>query len=270
VTGNESAAESLTEQFCGSSSWWMNMDFDAQRKNGASHVYEQLKHLVINYQIAPGRQLHPKDFIGKLKVSGTPIREAFHRLGCEQLLVSIPNKGFFSRILNLEEMKELWSLKRVLLQHAILSPRTQFVAPLCPTGREIGSAGEAIESYSVFIERLFEHVAYMSENKCLIAWVRNLNDRTHYVRSLYLEDPDRRDEVARQSQELVDSLIARNVQNAIDNLHEVLQRQLNVMPALVKEGLARSYALSPSLDADRPVVPNAQLDPVRPFIQRRL
>jgi DNA-binding GntR family transcriptional regulator len=240
----------------------MNMDLDAQRKNGASHVYEQLKHLMINYQIAPGRQLHPKDFVRQLKVSSTPIREAFHRLGCEQLLVSVPNKGFFSRGLNLEEMKELWGLQRVLLQHAIVFPRLQFVAPLLPSGRGIGLAGETIESCSAFIERLFEGIACMSANRCLIAWIRNLNDRTHYVRSLYLEDPARRKDVVSQIRELADNLVARNVPDAIDNLHEVLQRQLNVMPALVREGLARSCALPLSLDtfSDASVISIAQPD----------
>src|ERR1700712_3223023 len=94
------------------------MDGVIPRKNGAGHVYARLKHLLVNYRFKPDAQLHPTELADRLKVSSTPVREALHRLAGEHLLLSVPNKGFYSKVLAFEEMKELFVISTVLLQHA--------------------------------------------------------------------------------------------------------------------------------------------------------
>src|SRR5262249_39450202 len=90
-----------------------------RRKNSASHVYTELKHTVLNYRFAPGRPLHLGELAEQLKVSSTPIREALHRLEGEHLLAFIPNKGFFCKVLNIDEMRELSVLRYVLVEYPI-------------------------------------------------------------------------------------------------------------------------------------------------------
>jgi DNA-binding GntR family transcriptional regulator len=227
---------------------------DARRKNGAQHVYAQLKDILVNYQVAPGRHLHPNDFVHLMKVSNTPIRDAMHRLSGEHLLVFVPNKGFFTKVLDLAEMRELCVLKFVLLQHSIFAVETDREDPLVAESERLRGVRHSAELCSAFAEELFELIASQSQSESLTRLLRNLIDRTHYIRTLDLEELNRRQEVAMQMNSLVESLAMRNTPAAIQILRVQLQTELARLPTLVKEGLVRSHtsrslAMFPDLKA---------------------
>jgi len=229
------------------------------RKNGASHVYDQLKTLLVNHQFQPGTPLHPSDLGQYLKVSSTPVREALHRLGGEELLLSIPNKGFFAKVLNSEEMIELSILMNALMNYSVTSGlhacgeigvrkppfKGKHITPPFNDEYDFDKSGDPAQSYSALVEGLFENIGSFSENRCLVKLIRNLNDRTHYVLMLDLEDADRRSEIVSLTQSLLKHLKARNFPEVVVNLQQQLRRRLALIPALVKEGLARSHAACP-------------------------
>jgi DNA-binding GntR family transcriptional regulator len=219
------------------------------RKNGAGHVYAEIKHLLVNYHFRPAKQLHPSDLAERLKVSSTPVREALQRLAGEHLLVSIPSHGFFSKILSADEMRELSVLTCVLLQHAIrtnalVRNRDQLAARhVDMDGIEAELAEDPVASYPASLERLFNSIALWSDNRSLVSFVSNLNDRTHYVRLLDLESPGRKQAMADNVRFFIEALRNRNVPDAVTNLQEQLTQALALIPELVKEGLARCYAV---------------------------
>lgn len=218
------------------------MTVDARRKNGAQHVYAQLKDILVNYQVAPGMHLHPNDLVDLMRVSSTPIRDAMHRLSGEHLLVFVPNKGFFSKVLDLVEMRELCVLKFVLLQHSIVAAETGREDSLVAKSERLGTVHRSAELCSAFAEELFELMAALSQNESMTMLLRNLIDRTHYIRMLDLEELNCREELAMQMNSLVESLAARKIPAAIQILRVQLQRELARLPVVVKEGLARSHA----------------------------
>lgn len=223
------------------------MEGVTSRKNGAGHVYAKLKHLLVNYQFKPEVPLHPTELADRLKVSSTPVREALHRLAEEHLLTSVPNKGFYSKVLAIEEMNELSVLSKVLLQHAIGTGAAALNAEQFleyPVNANRTDLVDQIISDAHFIENVFENIAALSRNRSLSMIIRNLNDRTHYVRLLDLETEERRFQILHQIKCLVEQVGSRNIPDAIDNLHEQLRLELLHMPKLVKEGLARSYSIS--------------------------
>jgi DNA-binding GntR family transcriptional regulator len=222
------------------------MEEITRRKNGAGQVYSKLKQLLINYRFKPDAQLHPTELAERLKVSSTPVREALHRLAGEHLLRSVPNKGFYSKVLAFDEMKELFVISNVLLQHAISealsNEENSLEFPIILDGANFAKIDQ-IMSDACFIEEVFNNIAAMSRNHCLSMMIRNLNDRTHYLRLLDLET-GRRSQLLQQVQSLVGHVRSRNIAEASSNLNEQLQISLLRMPQLVKEGLARSYSTS--------------------------
>jgi DNA-binding GntR family transcriptional regulator len=217
------------------------MSSEAKRKNGAGHIYEKLANLLINYRFRPGTQLHPNMLANYFNVSSTPVREALHRLGGEQLLIVIPNKGFYSKVLNADEMKELTILIHVLLQHAITSNlQMSHSKRLDDTWSEQMCDPSGCDAE--FVERLFKSIASLSNNNSLITLINNLNNRTHYVRVLDLEDETRRYESLLELRELINNINAQSVSDAVINLRRQLQGRLALIPDLVKEGLARCHA----------------------------
>jgi DNA-binding GntR family transcriptional regulator len=225
------------------------MDGVTPRKNGAGHVYAKLKHLLVNYRFKPNTQLPPNELANRLNVSSTPVREALHHLAGEHLLTSIQNKGFYSKGRSLEEMKELSVLSNVLLQYAIANS----AAPLngehllkYPTSENAIALAQIdqIISDACFIEAALERVAALSCNCCLLMMIRNLNDRTHYVRLLDLEAEERRFQLLQQTKCLIEQVRHRKIPDAIDNLQEQLRLSMSTLPQLVREGIVRSYSVS--------------------------
>jgi DNA-binding GntR family transcriptional regulator len=235
------------------------MDPLSQRKNDASHVYSKLKQLLVNYRFKPDTQLHPAKLAGRLNVSSTPVREALHRLAAEHLLMSIPNKGFYAKVLALEEMTELFVLSNVLLQHAIAAshpPLNGAQAPALPASLAGPIQVDHAPSVAQFIEEAFSRVAGLSRNQSLSVMIRNFNDRTHYIRTLDLELVERRSYFVQQTSLLVDQVRRQNTSEAIRNLQDQLRSNVACLPDLVKEGLARSYATADAcnMQSDRVVI----------------
>src|ERR1700686_4267940 len=83
------------------------------------HVYSRIRHLLINYRFRPGTQVSPHELAEGFRVSVTPIREALHRFAGERLINFIPNKGFYSKVLDSQELIELSVLRCQLLRNAI-------------------------------------------------------------------------------------------------------------------------------------------------------
>lgn len=70
------------------------------------HVHEALKRNIMELKLEPGRFISEKEMIKTLQVSRTPIREAFVKLAQEELIETIPQKGSFISLINLEMVEE--------------------------------------------------------------------------------------------------------------------------------------------------------------------
>lgn len=69
-------------------------------------VYSQLKQKIMDLSLEPGRFISEKEAIEMFQVSRTLIREAFIRLAQDELLETIPQKGSFISLIDLEHVEE--------------------------------------------------------------------------------------------------------------------------------------------------------------------
>ncbi|HET8726068.1 MAG TPA: GntR family transcriptional regulator [Alphaproteobacteria bacterium] len=218
-------------------------------QNGSA--YRQLKHLLVNYRFLPGEQLKAAELADQLGVSSTPVREALNRLYGETLLVLVPNKGFFAKTLSVQEMNELLELAYVLLGHSIKKNLADFtmtgihqpVAPqVGPAGRSCALTEDFLAAHARFVEQVFERIVSLSGNEAMVSVIRNINDRTHYVRLLDLELPGHLDIVANHASSLVAQLQGGDASSASKNLRAQLDRMTATMPRLIREGIGRRYS----------------------------
>jgi DNA-binding GntR family transcriptional regulator len=70
------------------------------------YVYDTLKREIMELKLEPGRFISEKDVIEMLQVSRTPIREALVKLSQEGLIETIPQKGSFISLIDLELVEE--------------------------------------------------------------------------------------------------------------------------------------------------------------------
>ena len=84
----------------------------------ADRIYEQLKADIITCKYQPGDSLTEIEMANKFNVSRTPIREVCNRLLKEDLLQSIPYKGYIVSPVNLQDLHDLYQIRLVLEPYA--------------------------------------------------------------------------------------------------------------------------------------------------------
>ncbi|WP_292551391.1 GntR family transcriptional regulator [Mesorhizobium sp.] len=86
-----------------------------ERKNTLrDSVFEKLKALIITGQIPPGSRVTETDMAERLKVSRTPVREAFNRLERDGLMIGRPRQGYVVAEFNLTMFREAFDIRELL------------------------------------------------------------------------------------------------------------------------------------------------------------
>ena len=80
----------------------------------ADDAYDELKRLIVSLRLAPGEPLNERTLMAALNIGRTPLREAIQRLTLEQLVTSLPRRGFFVRELSIIELNELIAARHVV------------------------------------------------------------------------------------------------------------------------------------------------------------
>ena len=218
--------------------------------NGRHHhdrVYNELKAIVIAYRFRPGEQLLIGELADRLRVSSTPVREALIRLQAENLLDPVHRRGFFARELCAKEMIDLYECAALLLKRALAQGKQEdssrvFGASAPVTENESDAVPEdRVRQCAAYLEQVYDGIACLSHNDLLISMVRNIMDRTHYVRLVDLEAPARFNHVLAGIREVATSLQAGDVDRAADVLEQDFRLVIARMPEIVGEGINRVY-----------------------------
>jgi DNA-binding GntR family transcriptional regulator len=228
-------------------------------------VYQRIKALLVGHAFAPGEKILAHSLADRLGVSGTPVREALIRLQAENFLSATPNRGFFFKPINLDEMTDLYRFAFMLLRNSIEAAfggggmggngaagngmagsnggggggggggGVSVVIPDTPASADITP-----DYYAAFIEELYTAIVSMAESRTMNEVMRNILERTRFVRRIDLELPGHLAEIRPLMAELVDLLRAGDTDGVLHNLAKQRKRKFAVLPDLVKEGLIRS------------------------------
>jgi DNA-binding GntR family transcriptional regulator len=213
-------------------------------------AYFELKALLIRHRFLPGEQLHVAALAKRFDTSTTPIREALNRLHAEGFLVLQPHRGFFAKRLSLRELTELYEFIYLLLRRAIEKstdmPSTAISSTLDALVDEIVNVADGrqndVDLCATQMEQVVEKLVSFSQNDVMLSACRNFNERTHYVRSLHLQEPNQIQKSAHELESLVEKIRRRNVAAAIALLDKRLKRKIEVLPYLIKEAVSRYWA----------------------------
>ncbi|KZZ85393.1 MULTISPECIES: GntR family transcriptional regulator [Bacillaceae] len=83
-----------------------------EKQTTEQRVYSNLKEALLARKIAPGTQLVEQTISETLKVSRTPIRQAFQKLEAEGLIEIIPNKGSYVVHPSKDEILSFFDMRR--------------------------------------------------------------------------------------------------------------------------------------------------------------
>jgi DNA-binding GntR family transcriptional regulator len=171
-----------------------------QKRAGTSvaRVHERLRSMIIEFELRPGERLNEMHLTEQLDVGRTPLREAINRLLAEDLVEFRPNRGFFIRQVDVKEIEDLFEMRcivEVAAVRLVVARANEFdIESLADHWATVlrdypaSNPDDLVRQDALFHERL----AALSGNSAILASVRGINSRIHFVRWADLHGADRK------------------------------------------------------------------------------
>jgi DNA-binding GntR family transcriptional regulator len=177
-------------------------------------AYQYIKAQIINLGFKPGEYITDAQIAGQLKISRTPVREAFHRLEKEGLLINEARRGWKIYTLSLHDIHEIFDIKEVVegmvARKAAACQDEGMRTSLRTALKRMESA--AVESDAeAWLEADFQlhHILFqMADNERAARIVANLNDQWHRVRLGFVALQGRTKRSAGEHRSIIQSILA--------------------------------------------------------------
>jgi DNA-binding GntR family transcriptional regulator len=164
------------------------MEIMLKKTNLSETVKNILKNKIINNELSQGKRIHLVSLSNELGVSGTPVREALHKLEREGLLKNIPNRGFFVTEIKEKDVREIFQIREALEVLAIRLSTPLFTKKDIDTMENLMKKSKLAlknNNRQVFIncDRVMHSlIIQRSGNKRLSDIIENLSDFVHALR----------------------------------------------------------------------------------------
>ncbi len=209
------------------------------RNAGETSVYEAVREMAISFQFRPGERINEGLLAQQLGVSRTPLREAMQNLVSEKLLRWERNKGFFCRMLDENEAIDLYEFRQILEAHA-----TRLA---CQRATD-----EALQSLDAFVQKaanaddqalehvlqldcqFHERVSELSGNTEILAALRNVNQRTYFIR--WLDMAGRRSTTQGQHRQVTQALLRRDDEAAVAAMNSHVEMRKGQIADFIRQG----------------------------------
>lgn len=191
---------------------------------GDSSLAEEVTHVlrtrIINGEYAIGEKLIENKIAGELKVSRTPVRDAFAQLAKEQLVEYIPNKGCFARGFSLKDMEDIYAVRiavdRLAITWAIENANDSDLSEL-GHHLELMSFYTESKSYEKLLEanEKFHNMIYqMTGSRFMVQILKSYQDYVHIARKRTLKKEENLPGIYKEHEAIYKAMQARDIDAA--------------------------------------------------------
>ncbi|MDO4545504.1 MAG: GntR family transcriptional regulator [Bacillota bacterium] len=196
----------------------------------AEEVTDVLRDRIINGEYAMGEKLIENKIAGELKVSRTPVRDAFKQLAKEQLVEYVANKGCFAKGFSQKDMSDIYAVRKAVEQLAVTWAIEN------AEERSIEALSEQLDLMSFytehnFYEKLleaneeFHYMIYqMTGSRFLVQILKSYQDYVHVARKNTLKKEDDLPEIYGEHAEIYQAIERRDIAAAVDAVGRHLDR----------------------------------------------
>jgi DNA-binding GntR family transcriptional regulator len=193
-------------------------------------AYEHIKGQIVSLGFKPGQYVADSEIAERLNISRTPVREAFHRLEKEGLLINEARRGWRIYTLSLEDIQEIFDIKvaveGMVARKAAECQDEQLRDSLLVTLASMQAAADA-DAPDAWLEadhRLHEILFQMAGNQRARSIVENLNAQWHRVRIGFVALQGRTKRSAEEHQTIVNCILAGDGEGAEARMHAHLNQ----------------------------------------------
>jgi DNA-binding GntR family transcriptional regulator len=212
------------------------------QKSKKAIVYETLKKRIINHILQSGDPLNESTLSKELKISKTPIREAFQQLEKEGFIENIPGRGAFVSRISIQDIREIFEIREILECEVI--KRVASKGDLNKSEAEaIGKKYESSEvngnrtpkSYFKAGDQIHTFIFEAFGNKRLLEFYKRLQDHIERLRLYFFNqvNPERSEQSFKEHLEIINALVAQDPQRAEKAMRDHLQNSLEYQKKII-------------------------------------
>lgn len=213
-------------------------------------IYRQLKDLILSFVFYPGARVTENELADRFHVSRTPVREALQRLAAEGYVTILPKQGCFVRDIDIDEINHYYDVRIGLEMLALeLACQTMSDSQLKKLAaawdpKQVPSKPPTVAAMVARDESFHLALAAGTGNAVLAGYLKDVNDHIHIVRRLDFTDPTRIEQTYREHHEVVQRLLARDVDGAKRLLQRHIRKSAEVAKAITLTQLAQQRILA--------------------------
>ncbi|GAJ92075.1 GntR family transcriptional regulator [Agrobacterium rhizogenes] len=210
-------------------------------------IYEEIRRMAMEYRFKPNERINEVELAARLNVSRSPIREALQRLVTEGLITFQPNRGFFCRGFDVDEVVNLSDVRCLLEERAVVlaikRASDEELRALVDWWRATAARADALSSADLTSkdEEFHMRIAKMSGNPELARMIEGINTRIHFVRQIEVEKHRRLSTTYTEHTDIARAMAARDADRAARIMRDHISISVADAVSSVKEGLARIF-----------------------------
>jgi DNA-binding GntR family transcriptional regulator len=189
-------------------------------RNLNNKVYQQIKQMMLDYELTPGQRLTFIDLAEKLGVSRTPVNNALTILAKEGFLDFTPNQGYTVHQITREEADSLYEIREILELGAIekviktLTPEKLKALERKEQAFNQAVAENARRSRFLLDQEFHAYIVEMSGNTYLADYFREVYQRIFLRHRINPLRGDRAVQVPAEHHEIHEAIRQRDVERA--------------------------------------------------------
>jgi DNA-binding GntR family transcriptional regulator len=201
----------------------------------AQQVLENLRQGLVSGMLRPGQRVTQEDVALRLGVSVAPVREALRVLEQEGQLIYKPRRGYFVTELRIEDLEEIYGLRRVLEERlarlALLVLDDEILTRVRAAAEECEVAGEAADvARELSANRRFHFgLLECADQPHTMRMIRLLWDSTEAYRAIYYNSPAERRRAAKAHKRILAAAAAGDADRLVSELDAHRDRALAVL-----------------------------------------
>jgi len=198
-------------------------------------VLDSLRHGLVSGMLRPGQRVTQEDVAVRMGVSVAPVREALRVLEQEGQLVYHPRRGYFVTELRVEDLEEIYELRRVLEErlarlalpelNEVTLARVRAAAEECEVAGESADVARELAANRQFHFGLLE----CADQPHTMRVIRLLWDSTEAYRATYYNSAAERRRAAKAHKRILAAVAARDADRLVAELDAHRDRALAVL-----------------------------------------
>lgn len=201
----------------------------------SQHALDGLRRAIVSGGLRPGQRVLQEDLAERLGVSVAPVREALRTLEQEGQVTYLPRRGYHVTELRIEDLEEIYDLRRVLEARAIRGAlptlddaalqEIDAAADNCEAAARVGDVAGELAANRRFHFALLEAPGQVH----LMRIIRVLWDSTEAYRALYYNSPEERDAAGAAHRDIIVAVRRGDADGLVQELDAHRDRALSVL-----------------------------------------